>query len=118
VSDPALKDGMGGQADPIAVVLRLQELIDLGRGKRRIGSKVAPLQRGPVSGDHRLQHVAPALGGVDVAGAQGAAFEITKLIEPTFPRWASLALTAGADFSKILSTIRAIAGVSNGSGNG
>src|SRR5215211_6168449 len=81
VSDPALKDGMGGEADHIAVVLRLQELIDLGRGKRRIGSEVAPLHRGPVSGDHRLQHVAPALGGVDVAGAQGAAFEITKLIE-------------------------------------
>src|SRR5207253_2970489 len=37
--------------------------------------------RGPVAGDHRLQHRTPTLGGVDVAGPQGAAFEITKLVE-------------------------------------
>src|SRR3954454_14529457 len=81
VSDPPLKDRIGGQADDIGIALRFQEFVDLRRGKTRIGSEVAPLHRGPVSGDHRLQRVAPALGGGDVAGPQGAAFAIAELIE-------------------------------------
>ena len=81
VSDPALEDGIGGQADGIAIALRFQELVDLGRGKRRIGPEVAPLHRGPVAGNHRLQHVAPALGGVDVAGPQGTSLQVTELVE-------------------------------------
>src|SRR3954465_14119979 len=81
MSNPALENGIGGQADDIPVVLRFQEFVDLRRGKTRIGSEVAPLHGGPVTGDDRFQHLAPALGGVDVAGPQGAAFEITELVE-------------------------------------
>src|SRR3954471_21552646 len=81
MSNPALENSIGGQADHVPVVLRLQEFVDLRRGKTRIGPEVAPLHRGPVAGDHRLQHRTPALGGVDVAGPQGTAFEITELIE-------------------------------------
>src|SRR3954471_23812813 len=69
VRDLALENSIGGQADHIAVVLRFQEFVDLRRGKTRIGSEMAPLHRGPVTGDDRLQHLTPALGGVDVAGA-------------------------------------------------
>src|SRR4051812_496940 len=50
VSDLSLQDRIGGQPDDIAVILGLQELVDLGRGKTRIGPEVAPLHR--VSGEH------------------------------------------------------------------
>jgi len=81
VSDSVLENGVAGEAEDIPIVLRLQELIDLERGERRIGSEVAPFHRRLVAGDHRLQHRAPTLGGVDLAGAQGTAFEITELAE-------------------------------------
>ena len=81
MSNPALENSIGGQADHVPVVLRLQEFVDLRRGKPRIGPEVAPLHRRPVAGDHRLQHRTPALGGVDVAGPQGTAFEITERVE-------------------------------------
>ena len=81
VSDPALKDGIGGQADHIPVVLRFQEFVDLRRGKTRIGSEVAPLHRRPVTGDNRLQHLAPALGGVDVAGTKRTPLQVAELVE-------------------------------------
>src|SRR3954454_22814331 len=81
MSNPALENGIGGQADHVPVVLRFQEFVDLRRGKTRVGSEVAPLHRGPVTGDDRLQHLTPALGGVDVARTQGAAFQVAELIE-------------------------------------
>src|SRR4051795_10406622 len=81
MSNPALENGIGGQADHVPVVLRLQEFVDLRRGKTRISAEVAPLHGGPVAGNDRLQHVTPALGGVDIARAQGAAFEIPELIK-------------------------------------
>ncbi len=35
----------------------------------------------PVSLDHRLQHLAPAIGAVNVAGTQGAPLQIAELVE-------------------------------------
>src|SRR3954471_10260239 len=81
VSDPPLQDGMGGQPDHIAVVLRSQELIDLRRGKPCVSPEVAPLHHRPVSGDHRLQHLAPALGTMNIAWTQGTAFQVAELVE-------------------------------------
>src|SRR3954470_13957171 len=40
MSNPALENSIGGQADHVPVVLRLQEFVDLGRGKTRIGPEV------------------------------------------------------------------------------
>src|SRR3954463_979698 len=40
MSNPALENRIGGQADDIAVILRLQEFVNLGRGKTRIGAEV------------------------------------------------------------------------------
>src|SRR3712207_8158597 len=40
MADAPLQHRIGGQADHIAIVLRLQELVDLGRGKGRIRPKV------------------------------------------------------------------------------
>src|SRR3954467_14781893 len=81
MSNPALENRIGGQADHVPVVLRLQELIDLRRGKTRIGAEVAPLHRGPVAGDNGLQHLAPALGTVHVAGTKRTPLQVTELIE-------------------------------------
>src|SRR5215217_5995292 len=81
VRDLALENSVGGQADCIPVTFNFQEVVDLGRGERCVGPEIAPLHRGPVPRDHRLQHVAPALGRVDIAGPQGTAFEIPKLVE-------------------------------------
>src|SRR3954452_12004620 len=81
MSDPALENRIGGQADHVPVVLRFQELVDLRRGKTRIGAEVAPLYRGPVAGDHRLQHRAPALSGVNVAGTKRTPLQVAELAE-------------------------------------
>src|SRR4051812_10814631 len=81
VRDLSLKDSVGGQADGIAITLRLQEVVDLGRGKTRVSPEVAPLHRVSVAGDHRLQHRTPALGGVDVTRAQGTAFQVAELVD-------------------------------------
>src|SRR5262245_42354986 len=67
--------------DGVADVLGLQQLVDLWLGERGIGAEVeidAPLT---VAANHRLQHEAPGLGAVDVAGSQQTAFQITELVE-------------------------------------
>src|SRR4051794_18819764 len=81
MSDPAVENSISRKADHVPVVLRFQEFVDLRRGKTRIGAEVAPLHRGSVAGDDRLQHLTPALGGVNVAGPQGTAFQVTELVE-------------------------------------
>ena len=35
----------------------------------------------PVSGDHRLQHVAPLVGAVHIAWTQGTPFNVAELVE-------------------------------------
>src|SRR5215211_4930519 len=111
VRDPALENRIGGQADHIAVVLRFQELIDLRRGKTRIGSDVAPLHRGPVAGDHRLQHLTPTLGGVDVAGPQGTPLQVAELVEHEERMVAGAAEVAIVGAALLLAVGRADAGV-------
>src|SRR4051794_14218350 len=81
MSNPALENSISRKADHVPVVLRFKEFVDLGRGKTRIGAEVAPLHRGPVAGDDRLQHRTPALGGVNVAGTKRAAFQVAELVE-------------------------------------
>src|SRR5215211_7840414 len=61
VCNLSLKNSIGGQPDHIPVVLRFQEVVDLWCREPCIGSEIAPLHHGSVSGNDRLQHVAPAL---------------------------------------------------------
>ena len=46
-----------------------------------IPSEVAPQLPIPIPGDNRLQHVAPAVGAMHVAGPQGAPLQVAELIE-------------------------------------
>ena len=81
VADPTLQHLVGREPDRVADVLRLQQLVDLWLGERRIGAEVeidAPLA---VAGDHRLQHQAPVLGAMDVARSQETALQVAVLIE-------------------------------------
>ena len=45
----------------------------------RIAAKIQALHDAPVAGDHRLQHRAPAIGAVHIAGTQCALLDIAKL---------------------------------------
>jgi hypothetical protein len=67
VGDTALQDCVRRQADRIAEALGFEELIDARQGERRVTPKEAPQPLAPIAGDDRLQHVAPAMGTVDVA---------------------------------------------------
>ncbi len=81
MADAVLQHLVGGKADGVLEALGLQELVDFGRGEGGIGAEVASDRPVPVSGDHRLQHVAPLVGAVHVAGTKGAAFNVAEPIE-------------------------------------
>ena len=49
--------------------------------ERRVGTEVAPPGPIPVSRDHGLQQLAPALGRVDMAGTQAAPLQVAELVQ-------------------------------------
>ena len=81
VSDACLKKRVGLETDGIFVTLGFQELIEVRRGESRIASEVAPHLPIPTTGNHGFQNVVPAMGAMDVAGAQGTPFQIAELVE-------------------------------------
>ena len=81
MADPLLQHRVGRQADGVADALRLQQLVQLGLGERRVAAEVEIEAALAVAGDHRLQHRAPVLGAVDVAGPQDAALQVAELVE-------------------------------------
>ncbi len=81
VSDLVLQDAIGRQPDRVADALRFEELVHFGIGESRVAAKIELLAGASVSGDHRFQHRAPAVGAVDLPRAQGAALDIPELVE-------------------------------------
>ena len=81
VSDPVLQDPVGRQSDRVPDVVAFKELVHLGVGKSRVASKIETLHPPSVAGDHWLQHGAPAIGAMHVAGPQRAPFDIAELVE-------------------------------------
>ena len=81
VRDVFPQHSIGGKADRIQEALSLQELVHRRRGEGGIGTKVAPQLPFSVSFNDRLQHLAPAMGAMHVAGTQGAPFKIAELVE-------------------------------------
>ena len=79
--DPLLQDRIGRQADGIADALGLQQLVQLGLGERRITPEVERKAALPVAGDHGLEHLAPAVGAVHVAGPEQAPLQVAELVE-------------------------------------
>src|SRR4051794_41734666 len=60
MSNPALENGIGGQADDIPVVLRFQEFGDLRPGTTRHGPGGTLLHGGPGTDDGRVHFLPPA----------------------------------------------------------
>jgi hypothetical protein len=56
VPDPLLQDRVGRQADGVAEVLGLQQLVQLGLGEGRVAAEVEDQASAAVAGDHRHQH--------------------------------------------------------------
>jgi hypothetical protein len=68
MADPPLQHLVGRQPDRVTNALGLQQLVDLWLGERRISAEVQIDTPSAVAGDHRLQHQAPVLGAMDIAG--------------------------------------------------
>ncbi len=51
-----------------------------GASKGRVAAKIAPFHRAPAAGDHGRQHHAPAVGIIDVPGAQGTSLDIADFV--------------------------------------
>ena len=63
------------------MTLGFEKLVNFGVSETRVGSEINARDFVSISRHNRLQHALPAVGGVDVAGSQRAAFQIAKLIE-------------------------------------
>ena len=68
MGDAFLKNRVGFETDGILVILGFQEIIDVRDGEGGISSEIAPQLAIPIPGDNWLQHVAPTVGTMHVAG--------------------------------------------------
>jgi hypothetical protein len=94
VSDPLLQDTVGRQADGVADVLGLEQLVDLGLGEAGVTAEVEDEATFAVARDHRFEHVPPALRAVAVPSralllAVGRTFRAVH-VEDDAVRWATL----------------------------
>ena len=81
VRDLLAQDAVGGQPDGVEIARLFQSLIECGDRIGGIGPEEPhDVPRG-IPGDHRIEHISPAVGTVDVAVAQGAAFQHAELVE-------------------------------------
>lgn len=76
-----LQDATGAQPDRVEIVLSFQHLVEVWNGKGRIGPEEPHQATIRVSRDDRLQNRVPSFRAVHIAGPQGAAFEVTELVE-------------------------------------
>jgi hypothetical protein len=81
VANPTLQDLVSRQPDRILDPLRFEKLVDLGHGEGCISSKIDARDLASIALADRVEHILPAVGAVDIAGTQRAAFQITELIE-------------------------------------
>src|SRR6516225_2441683 len=81
VADPVLEDLIGWNTDGILDPLGFEILVDPRHGESRIRTEVDAQDLALVAHNYRLEHIAPALGAVHVAGTQRAALQIAELVE-------------------------------------
>jgi hypothetical protein len=81
VSDPLLQDAVGRETDRILDALGFEKLVDIRISEARVGAEVDARDRAAIARQDRLQHALPSIGAVHVAGTQGTAFQIAKLVE-------------------------------------
>ncbi len=69
MGDALLQDRVGRETDSVEETLSFQKFVDVRRGEGGIPSEVAPQLPIPISGNNRLQHVAPAMGAMHISGS-------------------------------------------------
>ena len=81
MSNLLAQHGIGGQPDGVEIARLLQPRLDCRVGISGVGSQETHKVARGILGDHRVEDVPPAIGTVEVAIAQGAAFHHAELVE-------------------------------------
>ena len=81
MSDTFLKNSVRLEADGVEKTFYFQELVDVRYGKGGIPSEVTTQVPFPLTRNNRFQNPTPAVGAVDIAGAERTPFQIAKLVE-------------------------------------
>ena len=76
-----LKHCIGGQPDGVEIARLFQPRVDRRDRIGGVGTQEAHEVALGISGDDRIEHILPAVSTVDVATAQGAAFQHAELVE-------------------------------------
>jgi len=76
-----LKDFIGFGTDDVFVIPSFQKFIKVRRGKSGVPSEIAAQVPFPVTLDDGFQNVAPAVGAMNIAGAQRTPLKVTELVE-------------------------------------
>ena len=79
--DPALQNTIGAKPDSVEITRCLQNFVEFWDGEGGVAPGEPHQVTIRISRDDGLQDRFPSVGAVDVAGAQGAAFEGPKLVE-------------------------------------
>ena len=79
--NPALQNTIGAQTNRVEVALCFQHLVEVRDGEGGITPKEPHQVTIRVSCNDRLQNALPVIRAVHIAGPQGAAFKMTKLVE-------------------------------------
>jgi hypothetical protein len=72
---------VGGQTDRVLEALRLQVLVHVGQREGRIAAQQSAQVLATIPRNHRVEHLAPTVGAVDVARAERASLQIPVLVE-------------------------------------
>ena len=80
-----LKNLVGFEADDVFVILGFQKLVYVRCGEGGISPEIAAQVPFPVTLDDRFQNVAPTVGAMNIAGAQGTPLKVTELVEQEQP---------------------------------
>jgi hypothetical protein len=110
-ADALLQHPVGGQPDRVLDAPSFEELVQLWPGEGGIRAEVQALHLASVARHHRLQHRAPAVGGVHVARPQRAALQVAELVEHEERVVAGAAEVAVVGAALLLAVGRALAGV-------
>jgi hypothetical protein len=81
MGDAVLENLVGFETDDVFVILGFQKFIQVRQCKGSISSEVASQGSFPITLNDGFQYITPSVGTVDIARAQRAAFQITKLVK-------------------------------------
>jgi hypothetical protein len=77
-----LQHGIGGQADGVEITGLFEPCIDRRAGIGGVSAEEAPTKlAASLAGDHRVEHILPVVGAVDIAVPHGTAFQHPELVE-------------------------------------